>query len=66
MIPLLPLFAFLLVVLPGKLLPLLPGSASDAASLLVDTLFRLAVIALATALLLYVERVEAGRHPDSR
>jgi hypothetical protein len=63
----LPVFvAPMLMVLSRSVLPFLHGIAGDAATLLIEVLFRLAVTALATALLLYLERDVAGRHPDSR
>ena len=64
MIPLLFCLAFLFLALPGTIVPALVGVADDTAPALVGAFLRLAFAALATALILLVERV--GRHRDFR
>jgi hypothetical protein len=66
MIPLLFFVLLLFVALSQAAVPSVAGISEAAGRILLDVLFRLALVGLLTALLLVVHSAVSGRHPDSR
>jgi len=66
MIPILLFVLLLFVALSRSAVPDVAGIADNAANALLDVLFRLALAALLSALILVMRSVVSDRHPDSR